>query len=60
MTTWKIIRIYKLKADSKRQALAMFHSAEYTGGEREFLSVEFAVEDRPQGFWAQLMSQIFG
>ena len=30
MTTWKIIRIYKVRAGSKRAALQMFHATEDT------------------------------
>ncbi len=56
MTTWKIIQLYKVPAESKREALETFHREE----QAKFFTAEFAVEDQAQGFWKQALKQIVG
>lgn len=57
MTTWKIIQIYKVPAETKRDALDAFHQREQEG---MYFTAEFAVEDKPEGFWRQLLKQVTG
>lgn len=56
MKTWKIIQIYHVQADSKKEALSVFHN----GDSEKFFDSEFAVEPKPSGFWAILRDQVLG
>ena len=56
MKTWKIIQIYKVPAESKREALEIFHREE----QAKFFTAKFAVEDQPTSFWKQALKQITG
>jgi hypothetical protein len=57
MKTWKIIRIYKLEAKDKAEALKQIHAE---GAETKFFDAEFAVEDKPVGLWGQIWKQVLG
>lgn len=55
MKTWKIIRIYRVRADTKLDALRIFRESE-----DEFLEVEFAKEDVKPSLWTLLWKQVVG
>lgn len=57
MKSWKVIRIYKLSAESKAEALRLIHA---DGAEDRCFSAEFAVEDRQPGIWSLIWEQITG
>ena len=56
MTTWKIIQIYKVPAASKQKALERFHRE----NPETFFASEFAVEDKSDSFFKQMLKQILG
>jgi hypothetical protein len=60
MKTWKVIRVYKVPANDKVEALRRYHALEAAGSENAYFTAEFAVEDKPVGFWAQVWKQILG
>lgn len=60
MKTWKIIRIWRLSAVSRGEALRKLHHAEEASEPISFYFDEFAVEDRPKGFFEALVKQVLG
>jgi len=60
MKTWKIIRIYKVLANDKAEALKNFHTLDDAGKSGQYFDAEFAVEPKATGFWEMLRQQVLG
>ena len=54
---YKVIRIYRIPATSKKQAIKHLHMED---GAENFFETEFAVEDKPKGWFGILMKQVVG
>lgn len=60
MKTFKIVRIWKIQANNKWQAMELFRSMESAGRARDYLDAEFATDAKPKGWLATIMKQITG
>lgn len=60
MKTWKILRIYKLQAESKTEALGIFGTAVHNGTDDELLEMVIVKEDEPKGFFNTVKKQLAG
>jgi hypothetical protein len=53
---WKVIRIYRMVATSRKGAIETL----YVENPESYLTDEFAVEDRPRGWFGSLVKQLLG
>ena len=60
MKTFKIIRIWKVQANNKWQAMELFRSLESAGKAKDYLDGEFATDEKPTGWLATIKKQIIG
>jgi hypothetical protein len=61
MTNWKIIRIYVIPAETRREAQALFADAVKSGNEDAYFQTEFVKKvEEEQGWLAAIKSQVFG
>jgi hypothetical protein len=61
MTKWKIIRIYIIPAETRREAQALFTNAIKSGKEDAYFQTEFVKKvEEEQGWLAAIKSQVFG
>src|SRR6266704_1187419 len=61
MTTWKIIRIYLIPADTRREAQALFADAVKSGKEDAYFQTVFVKKvEEEQGWIAGIKNQMFG
>lgn len=60
MKTWKIIKVYKLVATTKTEALGRFGTAVGNGTEDELLETVVIKEDEPKTFFKQVKKQLTG
>ena len=60
MKTYKVIRIWRVQANNKWQAMELFRSLEEAGKADDYLDVQFAAEEKPQGWWGAIKKQIIG
>ena len=60
MKTWKLIRIYRVAAGTKREAWVKFGQALTADRLDELKAVEFVVEDKPIGLWKTIWRQVTG
>ncbi len=57
LRVYKVIRIYLVPATSKKGALDAMREPNHND---EFFQTEFAVEDKPRGWFGVLVKQILG
>ncbi len=61
MTNWKIIRIYLIPADTRREAQALFADAVKSGKEDAYFQSEFVKKvEEQQGWIAGIRNQVLG
>ena len=61
MTKWKIIRIYVIPAETRRDAQALFADAVKSGKEDAYFQSEFLKKvEEEQGWIAGIRNQVFG
>ena len=61
MTTWKIIRIYVIPAETRREAQELFAEAVKSGHEDTYFEFEFVKKiDAEQGWIASIKNQVLG
>lgn len=61
MTTWKIIRIYVIPAETRREAQELFAEAIKSGSEDTYFESEIVKKiDTEQGWIASIKNQVLG
>ncbi len=61
MTKWKIIRIYVIPAETRREAQTLFAEAVKSGKEDTYFQTEFVkMVEEEQGWKATAKNQLFG
>ncbi len=61
MTNWKIIRIYLIPADTRREAQELFAEAVKSGKEDAYFQSEFVKKvEEQQGWIAGIRNQVLG
>ena len=61
MTNWKIIRIYLIPAETRREAQALFADAVKSGREDAYFQTEFVKKvEEDQGWLAGIKNQVLG
>jgi hypothetical protein len=61
MTNWKIIRIYVIPAETRRDAQTLFAEAIKSGREDAYFQTEFVKKvEEEQGWIAGIRNQMFG
>lgn len=58
--SYKLIRIYRVAAESKLQAWVLFSRAQDDGKLESLRDAEFVVEDKPKGLFKTIAKQVFG
>lgn len=58
MKTWKILKIYKLQAETKTEAQRVFGEAVQAGTDTEHLEMVIVKEEEPRGFFSAVKKQL--